>query len=285
VSYQPKHQRQLNGTATAGEDCGVRSTSMAIDFATKGKTVPTVLALRTRMGVKAGSTTTADQKKGAESYDTKAETGGRKPIKANRQVGVPFDTFVPALKNGNVAVVLSLSYKVVNNKKPNLSGDRAFNGSHSVMFLGSRTASGGGTEVLSWDSLYDGRRTGIPKGPQWWPLWLVEDACNAFAAAAGSGKATGLIIPTPALLSVPAPTPPPTPEPEPPDLPDVPDLPNLPTKEQEMENALNEERTALVDFIVAAQLRIEDLDRINPPNTQQALAVVVDGQSPEEPEG
>jgi len=280
MSYLPRHQRQLNGTPTAGADCGVRSTSMAIDFATKGKTVPTVTALRSRMGVKAGSTTTADQQRGAQSYNTPEETGGRKPIKFNRHVGVPFSTFVPALKNGSVAVVLSLSYKVVNNKKPGLSGDPNFMGSHSVMFLGSRQTASGGTEVKAWDSLYDGRRASIPKGPQWWPLWLVEDACAAFAAAAGAGKATGGIVPTPALLSVPVPTPPPPdPEPEPPI-----DLPESPTREQEMEEALNEERAALVDFIVAAQARILELDRINPPNTQQALAVVEDGQSPEDSE-
>ena len=283
MAYQPKHQRQLNGTPTAGEDCGVRSTSMAIDFATKGKTVPTMTALRTRMGVKTGATNTAQQKQGAESYNTSAETGGRKPIKATRYVGAPWSVFVGPLKNGNVAVVLSLSYKVINNKKPNLSGDKAFMGNHSVMFLGSRQTANGVTEVLSYDSLYDGRRTGIPKGPQWWPLWLLEDACNEFAKPAGPGKATGLIIPTPALISVPKP-PEPQPEPEPEPPVDIPDLPDRPSREQEMENALNEERAALVDFIVAAQERIEELDRINPPNTQQALAIVSDGQSPEDPE-
>lgn len=272
MTYQPKHQRQLNGTLTAGEDCGVRSTSMAIDFATRGATVPTVAALRTRMGVKTGPTNTSQQQKGAQSYDTPAETGKRKPVVFNRQSPAAWSEFVGPLTNGDKAVVLSLDYGIVNDKKPNVSGDRAFDGNHSIMFLGSRQTAQG-TEVKAWDSLYDGRRQGIPKGPQWWPLWLVRDACAAFA---GAGRATGGIVPYSPLLVPAAPPPGPMPpDPEPIELPD------LPSREQQMEDALNEERTALVDFIVAAQERIAVLDRINPPNTRQALAVVSSGAAEE----
>jgi hypothetical protein len=260
MGYQPKHQIQLNGSATAGEDCGVRSTSMAIDFATKGAQVPSVSALRDRMGVPSGGTNTAEQEKGAESYDTPKETGQRQPVQYERKVGVPWDQFTGPLQNADKAVVLSLDYGVVNDKKPKLSGDPNFNGNHSIMFLGSREG-GDGIEVKAWDSLYDGRRDGIPKGPQWWPQWLAKDAAAAFA---GSGKATGGVVPTSYLLEQP---------PEPP--------PEGPTHEQEMEDALNEERAALTSFITDAQARIKVLDAIVPPNTGQATAVVSSGTKPE----
>jgi len=272
MAYAPKHQRQLNGTSTAGEDCWVRAVSMAIDFATKGHAVPTVAAVRARAGVPTGAGNTANQEKAAESYDTSKETGGRKPVKFDRRVAAPWADATGPLQNGDKAVVVSLSYRVVNEKKPTLSGDRAFMGNHSIMFLGSRQTAAG-VEVKAWDSLYDGRRTGIPKGPQWWPLWLVRDAAAAFA---GYGEWTGGVIPTATLLVSAPPTPPTNPEPEPPV-----DLPDLPTREEEMEEALNEERAALVDFIVRATERIADLDRINPPNTQQATAFVAEGVAPE----
>jgi hypothetical protein len=243
-----------------------------VDFATKGGAVPTMASLRSRMGVPSGATNTANQKQGAESYDTPKETGKRKPVSFQRKVAAPWADFVGPLQNGDKAVVISLSYRIVNEKRPSLSGDPRFMGNHSVMFLGSRETSNG-IEVKSWDSLYDGRRTGIPKGPQWWPLWLVRDAAAAFA---GAGKVTGGIVPTspPRVVSPPSSNP----EPEPPV-----DIDDVISREREMEEALNEERAALIDFIVRAQERIGELDRLLPTNTQQALAVVMEGTS-EEPE-
>jgi hypothetical protein len=265
VTYAPKHQKQLNGSSTAGEDCWVRSVSMAIDFATRGATVPSVDAIRNRAGVKSGSGNTADQEKAAESYNTPDETGGRDPVKYERHVADPWaDQPVDAMKNAEKVVVLSIDYGVVNEQKPQLSGDPGFNGNHSVMFGATRTnGETGNLEVKAFDSLYDGRRSGIPNGPQWWPVWLAREAAEAFA---GAGKWTGGIIPTAWLLDdAPEPEPPPSTDPDP----------------QAMEDALLEERAALVQFVKDANARIAQVDAIIPPNTGQATATVSSGTSAE----
>jgi hypothetical protein len=267
MTYQPKHQKQLNGSSTAGEDCWVRSVSMAIDFATRGATVPSVDAIRNRAGVKSGSGNTADQEKAAESYNTPDETGGRDPVKYDRKVAAPWaDLPVDAMKNAEKVVVLSLDYGVVNEQKPQLSGDPGFNGNHSIMFGVTRTnGETGNLEVKAFDSLYDGRRSGIPNGPQWWPVWLAREACEAFA---GAGKWTGGIIPTAWLLEDA-----PEPEPEPPAGPDP----------AAMEEALLEERAALTQLVKDANARLAHLDTIIPTNAAQASAVVSSGVSPEPP--
>jgi hypothetical protein len=265
MTYQPKHQKQLNGSATAGEDCWVRSVSMAIDFATRGATVPSVEAIRNRAGVKSGSGNTADQEKAAESYNTPDETGDRDPVKYDRNVAAPWaDQPVDAMRNAEKVVVLSLDYGVVNAKKPNLSGDPNFDGNHSVMFGVTRTnGETGNLEVKAFDSLYDGRRAEIPNGPQWWPVWLAREAAEAFA---GAGKWTGGIIPTAWLLddggTDPAPEPP-------------------PDREAELEAALLEERAALVQIVKDANARIAHVDTLVPPNTSAATAVVSSGTSAE----
>jgi hypothetical protein len=265
MGYQPKHQKQLNGSATAGEDCWVRSVSMAIDFATKGAQVPSVDAIRNRANNPSGGGNTADQERAAESYDTPGETGQRQPVKYDRKVGAPWGDFTGPLQNGDKAVVLSIDYGIVNDKKPGLSGDPGFDGNHSVMFLGSREG-GDGIELKAYDSLYDGRRSGIPNGPQWWPQWLAKDAAAAFA---GSGKATGGVVPTSYLLDG-------DPEPEPPPTSSSPDP-------AAMESALIEERAALVTFTADAERRIAYIDTIIPPNLSAATAVVSSGVTAEEP--
>jgi hypothetical protein len=265
MTYQPKHQIQLNGSATASDDCWVRAVSMGVDFATYGSTVPTVQHIRNRAGVQSGAGNTADQKKASESYNTPDETGDREPVAFDRHVadawqpeGLPVD----AMKNKNKMVVLSIDYGVVNEKKPNLSGDRNFNGGHSVIFGNTRTnGETGNLEVKCFDSLYDGRRSEIPNGPQWWPMWLAKEAAAGFA---GNGKWTGGIMPTSWLLD---------------DDPDEPEPEPEPDREAQMEQALYEERAALVQFVKDAEARIAYVDTLLPTNTAQATAVVNSGQS------
>jgi hypothetical protein len=264
MTYQPKHQRQLDGSDTAGEDCWVRSVSMGIDFATRGATVPSVDAIRNRAGVKTGSGNTADQEKAAESYNTPDETGDREPVKYERHVADPWaDQPVAAMKNAEKYVVLSIDYGVVNEKKPNLSGDPGFDGNHSVLFGQTRTnGDTGNLEVKAFDSLYDGRRSGIPNGPQWWPVWLAREAAEKFA---GAGKWTGGIIPTAWLLEGAEPEPEPAPGPDP----------------AAMEEALYEERAALTQLVKDANARLAHLDTILPVNSAQATAVVSSGTAAE----
>jgi hypothetical protein len=271
---------------------------MAVDAATRGGVRPSVEDIRTRARNPTGAGNTADQERAIESYDTPGETKGRKPLVYQRMLARPWADAQGPLDNADKAVIIAVSYRVVNEKAPHLSGDRAFMGNHSIMYLGSRVTANGHKEYLSYDSLYDGRRRGIPKGPQWVPAWLVRDAAAAFA---GEGKWTGGIVPSSPLLHpaapAPRPTPPPHPapdpvpvplpgpEPEPEPLPDPEDPADVVSREDLMEAALNEERAALLAIIEGAEARIAVLDAINPPNLAQATAVVTEGQHTEASDG
>ena len=256
--YRPAHQTQLDGSATQGEDCWVRTASMAVDFATYGGKVPSVKAIRDRADVPSGAGNTADQERAIESYDTPDETGGRQDLEYHRHVADPWgDLPVNPLTNAAKVVILSIDYGVVNAQKPVLSGDPNFDGNHSVIFAGSRVNGDGKTEVLCFDPLYDGRRSGIPQGPQWWPIWLAKEAAFGFA---GEGKWTGGIIEHAYLLE-----------------PDEPDEPPPPTTEELYREALQQELTALREVVDRSEDRIATVEALLAPDTSQADAVVSSG--------
>lgn len=199
MDYLPTFQPQLGRTPTAGEDCGVRATQMAIDWATSGLRVPTVKRLRERMGTPSGGTNPSDWEQAITSYDTPIELGGDiKPLKCERFSGDgDWSKFVAHLKNGHGAA-LAVQYGTYTDLMPTKSGSSAFRGNHAIFFLGTREKRGD-LQFLAWDPLLDGRRVGIPKGPVWVDAYKVKRAANDVSGAGWWGilmhRAKGAVPP------------------------------------------------------------------------------------------
>jgi hypothetical protein len=96
--------------------------------------------------------------------------------------GVPWSTFQSLIISGRGAV-LQIRYSVIAPTKYDASP--GFTGNHAV-YVNERRSSDGA--YLVYDPLADGRRAGIPKGPQWWPNALVKAAAYAIP-----GTATGCV--------------------------------------------------------------------------------------------
>jgi hypothetical protein len=190
ATYWPKLQPQLDGSKTAGEDCGPRAASTGVDWATEGAKVPTIADFRRRAGRPTGDTNTEQLTKALVSYDTRSETNGRTDIKAYRKVMQPKSVLRDAITGGKYAVV-QMDYGELNDRRPDLTGDPRFRGMHSIGVVGQRVREGS-VEWRVYDSLADGRRAGIEKGPDWWPRWLVETTAEGFTGRADTF--TGVVI-------------------------------------------------------------------------------------------
>ncbi len=81
---------------------------------------------------------------------------------------------VPALLWEGYAVDLLVSYGPIDDYR---SGSPGFRGNHRVVVVGI-TNDEDRNRGLSSDSLYDGRRSGIPLGPQWIPLSVLRAAAG-----------------------------------------------------------------------------------------------------------
>ena len=208
--YQPKLTYQLDGSATAGEDCGVRTAMHALDFASGGKVRTSKDVMRRRMHKATGPTSSQDIKAGIESFGAAMKKEGLRPAWMHRFEPSPFADARRALEDGK-AVVVQANYGVVNRQQragrvTDLSGDHAFMGSHSVLAIDiDQRGDGAYWKIL--DPLCDGRRSEIPTGPRWWPEWLVRRAAakmdcvwgrdadgHEIHGPAGRGRITGGIV-------------------------------------------------------------------------------------------
>lgn len=183
AGYAPRLECQLDGSTTAGEDCGVSTVSTAVDWSTRGDKHPSTEKVRKNMGVPSGPTNTADQKKACDAFQVPYE----------RLVSAPVGRLKDAILE-NKFVSVSMDYGRVSNNHPELSGDKDFHGSHTIGVLGHRHREDGSLEVGVWDPLYDGRRSDIPDGAQWWPWELLANTCEDFTGT--QGTFTGGIVRT-----------------------------------------------------------------------------------------
>lgn len=87
---------------------------------------------------------------------------------------IPWSSFHSLIVSGRGASV-SIKYSVIAPTK--FDASPGFYGNHAV-YVNERRSSDGA--YLVYDPLADGRRTGIPKGPQWWPASLLKKACGAY---------------------------------------------------------------------------------------------------------
>jgi hypothetical protein len=190
MTYQPVFQPQLGRGPTSGEDCGVRSTQMALDWATEGLIAPSPKYLRPRMGALEGGTNPLLWKKAIDSFDTPKELGNEwEPINSRVLTGGDnWDAVMEHLRAGKSAVV-AVNYGVYYMKMPKRSGSSTFKGAHAIFFLGYKKNSAGVEYIKAWDPLCDGRRPGIPKGPIWVP-------------AVNVGLAADKVLPNPGIYAL-----------------------------------------------------------------------------------
>ena len=211
TAYEPRFQSQLGRGPTDTTDCGVRSTQMAIDWATNGARRPRPEELRTRMGVTDGGTSPADWVEAIESYDTAEELDGKfEHLSASDVTDSPtaWQRVASHIAAGRGAV-LAVDYRIYRRLMPAKAGSATFNGNHAIFFLGCRKRATG-TQFLAWDPLNDGRRAGIPSGPVWVDSAKVRAACERVNQ---KGTVYGVLV----WRGAPVETKPevPTPEPEP----------------------------------------------------------------------
>jgi hypothetical protein len=181
---------QFDGGPLAGVNCGTASGAMQVALETAGTKRPSATDYRVHVRNPDG---TADR------------TGGTNPSQiveaARRAYGVVLDQrsmpFADAWTLGqshDVAVGLSISYAPIGPTQ--YDACPGFTGNHQVVLSGG----------LVYDPLADGRRKGIPQGPQRWPKALLANACGRLNVAArgtpykalGQGRALAIVAKAPA---------------------------------------------------------------------------------------
>jgi hypothetical protein len=173
--YVPRHRTQLQRPVTGSFDCGVRTCQELIDFQTHGKRNPGVDQVRRQMGRPGAQPTNVFN------ADALFDAQG---LRYARIVGGDFSDLVGALKVGKAAQIC-VAYGVVTDLQPEKSGSSSFRGGHSIYVQKLRRNRRGRRVVLSLDSLFDGRRRGVPDGPKWVLLETYRRACQAFAGRSG----------------------------------------------------------------------------------------------------
>ena len=241
----PLLHTQLDGSPTAGSDCGVMASVMAVAYGKGKRKGPDRRRMRDEMGKRAGPTTSLHQKQGVEGFG----------VRYTRKVDAPWDGLVRALENGRW-VNVQIDYSVVNARRPRLSGSRTFNGGHSISVHGIRDTEEG-RQVRVFDPLYDGRAGGIPKGPRWWPLALLKAAAGSFAS---EDHWTGGVI------RAPAPERPAPPEPE----------PETRGELRQRVEELEEEVITLRDALEVLEDTLEALEAMEGPRVRTALRTATD---------
>lgn len=108
-------------------------------------------------------------------YESGDRSGGIMPstldIALNREYGIDLDVRIATVASvrealrDRRAVGALVRYKAISDAGH--SGSPGFIGNHSVDLAGILEPPSGTERVLDLDPLYDGRRAGIPKGPQW----------------------------------------------------------------------------------------------------------------------
>lgn len=174
-AYRPRHRTQLQKPRTGSFDCGPRTWQHGIDFNSKGRKEPGIDQLR-RQGGRPGAQPT-------NVYDAD-RAFDRQGVRYARIVGGDWEDAMGALRAGK-GLQICTSYGVVTDLQPGRSGSDSFRGGHSIWIQELRRNKRGRRVTLSFDSLYDGRRPGIPDGPRWVLIETYRRACQAFAGRSG----------------------------------------------------------------------------------------------------
>lgn len=219
MTYRPAFQKQLVSTdPMGGISCTFYSGAMALDRDTHGKIVMTGKRLRSLQSDQEGGASILRVK---EAYASPAIKGlalaaGIRPSPTLIVSNISFPALLEYLRAGRGAV-LAIQYRIVRDSWPAYRGSTTFGGSHTI-YVNEARANG---DCFVYDPLADGRRTGIAKGPQWWPVSLVRAVAQDVRDENGNrflpdGYArVGLTRDTEPAPVVIAPAPAPTPAPAP----------------------------------------------------------------------
>lgn len=170
MPYTPPFIKQLDGSRFAGFNCTVASSCMAAIRHRRGSNppgtaqwYPTPAYVRYRMGDTSGGTNLSQND--AIFYKLYG-------INFEVRYKLAWSTFRSKIKAGQAAV-LQGGYDVV--RLTRYSGSSTFYGNHAVYVNAVRyNSTAKRYEYQVGDPLCDGRRTGIPRGYQWWPESLLK---------------------------------------------------------------------------------------------------------------
>lgn len=173
MAYRPTFRKQGDGSRCQWSNCGCASHAMAADRHRKGidpanshgwKPMPA--EIRNHITPRSCGGTSLDQNKAAVLHCY----GVAMLIRYN----IPWASFRSLIISGRGAVV-PIWYAVI--APTRFDASPGFTRGHGV-FVNERRATDGA--YLVYDPLADGRRAGIPRGPQWWPGDLLRRAAEAY---------------------------------------------------------------------------------------------------------
>jgi hypothetical protein len=170
---------QFDGSRYASTNCGCASEAMRIWSQQKGKRPskgspwpPTGAAIRRETGDTSGGTNPGQTTRA--SYNEYGIPHAAPRISA-------FQNVLNYLSAG-YAVDLLVGYGPIGDVK---SGSPGFRGNHRIVLVGRNSDR---RLLLSADPLYDGRRSGIPKGQQWLPQTIIYNAASALILDPSTGR-------------------------------------------------------------------------------------------------
>jgi len=171
--YRPTFRKQGDGSRCQWENCNPASHAMASDRHRRGadphnehRWLPTPSEIRNRISPTHCGGTNLNENDLAVQH--------LYGVNMNVRYNVPMGTFRSMIISGRGAVV-SIWYGVIAPTKYDASP--GFTQGHAI-YVNERRSSDGA--YLVYDPLADGRRAGIPKGPQWWPASLLQRAAEAY---------------------------------------------------------------------------------------------------------
>jgi hypothetical protein len=160
---------QFDGSTYASTNCGACSEAARVVSQTKN--------------VRPGRGTPWPPTGASIRRETGDTSGGLNPSQTTaasyREYGVPHasprigpkQVVLDKLRDG-YAVDLLVAYGPIDD---DLSGSPGFRGNHRIVLIGRNTDT---RKLYDSDSLYDGRRSGIPNGPRWLPQSVIFDAAS-----------------------------------------------------------------------------------------------------------
>ena len=176
MTYQPTFRKQADGSRCQWQNCNCASSAMATDRHRLGVDpvlptgwLPMPAEIRQKISTAICRGTSHNENRDA----CKALYG----VTLEPRYDVPWATFQSLIISGRGAAT-SIRYSVIHGTK--YDACPTFYGGHDI-YVNERRASDGA--YLVSDPLADGRRAGIPKGPQWWPGSLLKAAAAAWTGA------------------------------------------------------------------------------------------------------
>lgn len=174
-TFRPTYITQLDGSRCANANCGCVGGAIAAARDWLGAKTGSAPAIRNEIGLFCPGTTNAQNDVAIKAlYDTSMR----------RVYGISFDTFVDGIVAGS-GVKFIIKYSAV--KGTPYDGNPNFYGNHEIYANELRwNATLEREELLVYDPLANGRFAGCPKGPQWWPLSLVQKGVDALGVVDAS---------------------------------------------------------------------------------------------------